>query len=85
MNADISSEYVQEKLLCVWIYGGLLPIFAGSCKTSIVANLKEKFTGDCKHRPQDFQLDNMHHGFEIHYQAILAAGASKKTEIEVRY
>jgi hypothetical protein len=53
------------------------------CKTGMVA--KEKFPGDCEHGPRDFQLDIIHHGFETHNQASPAAGASKKTEIEVRY
>jgi hypothetical protein len=46
---------------------------------------KEKFPGDCGHGPREFQLDIIHHGFETHNQAILAAGASKKTEMGVRY
>ncbi len=57
--------------------------FGGGCETGIVA--KEKFTGDCEHGPREFQLDIIHHGFETHIQAISAAGASKKTEIGVRY
>jgi hypothetical protein len=38
-----------------------------------------------RHGPQEFQLDIIHHSFETHNQAISAAGASKKTEIGVRY
>ncbi len=45
----------------------------------------ENFPGDCEHGPQEFQLDIIHHGFETHNQAISAAGASKKTEMGVKY
>ena len=57
--------------------------FGGGCETGMVA--KEKFPGDCKHGPQEFQLYIVHHGFEIQNQAVFAAGVSKKTEIRVRY
>jgi hypothetical protein len=46
---------------------------------------KEKIPGDCKHGPQKFPLDIIHHGIETRNQAISAAGASKKTEMGVRY
>ncbi len=55
----------------------------GGCETAIVA--KEKFPGDRENGPRGFQLDIIHHGFETYNQAISAAGASKKAEIEVRY
>jgi hypothetical protein len=55
----------------------------GGCEKGIVA--EETFPGDCEHRLRKFQLDIIHHGFETHNQAILAEGASKKTEIGVRY
>jgi hypothetical protein len=46
---------------------------------------KDKFPGDCKHGPQEFQLDIVHYGIETHNLAIKAAGGSKKTEMGMIY
>jgi hypothetical protein len=51
------------------------------CETGTVA--EETFPRDCQLGPPEFQLDIMHHGFDTQYQAVLAAGASKTTEIRV--
>jgi hypothetical protein len=42
---------------------------------------RKKFPGDCDHGPREFQSDIIHHRIETKIQAILAAGASKKTQI----
>ena len=41
----------------------------------------KKSPGDCDHGPGKFQSDIIHHSIETKNQAVLAAGASKKTQI----
>jgi hypothetical protein len=57
--------------------------FGGGCETGMVAT--EKFPGDCKHGPREFQFDIVHYGIETHNLAIKTAGEGKKTEMGVRY
>jgi hypothetical protein len=74
------------KLRCFGVYATIWrppTNFGGGCETGIVA--KENYPGDCEHGPRAFQFNIIHHGFETHNQAISAAGASKKTEMGVRY
>jgi hypothetical protein len=88
-NADISSEYVQInaiKISCV--------VF-GYMETSyhFLGRLQDGHSkqGEIYRRLQAWaarisvRLGIIHHGSETHNQAISAAGASRKTETEVRY
>ena len=43
------------------------------------------FPGDCDHGPREFQSDIIHHRIETKIQAVLAVGASKKTQIRLAY
>jgi hypothetical protein len=84
-NADISSEYVQISIIHISY------VVVGYMKASyqFLGQLRDGHGGQkdiarrLQHGPQDFQLHPIHHGFEIHNQAISAAGASKKTENSV--
>ena len=58
----------KDKLRCFWGIWRPPTDFEGGCETGMVA--KENFPGDCKHGPQEFQLDIIHHGIETHNQAI---------------
>jgi len=41
----------------------------------------KRYPGDCDRGPREFQPDIIHHRIETKIQAVLAAGASKKTQI----
>ena len=41
----------------------------------------KRYPGDCDRGPREFQSDIIHHRIETKIQAVLAAGASKKTQI----
>jgi hypothetical protein len=45
----------------------------------------KRYPGDCDRGPREFQSDIIHHRIETKIQAVLAAGASKKTQIRLAY